>query len=268
MSEELSHLLVQAIALARSGGEIARARLGSAVASQKHDNSIVTDVDHAVQAHVVDAVAQRFPDHAVITEEALAQPQRHAAFDEAEWCWVIDPIDGTRNYARGLPGFSISIAVLRRGEPVVGAVYAVIEDQMYSAQQGGGAWCDGRRLHVADEPPTGDTVVGTPSGGGDPMPAWAHAMYDDMTLRNFGSAALHLAMVAAGAFDAAFCIDSKLWDIAAGALLVTEAGGVVTDLRGAAHFPVRALRQPPRAPVLAAGPNLHRYLFDTRLRGR
>jgi myo-inositol-1(or 4)-monophosphatase len=265
MSDPATEILGRAVEWARHGGQMARARFGQSVSSRKHDQTLVTDADHAVQDAIVHAVASTYPHHAVFTEETLAHADRHAPAGEAEWCWVIDPIDGTANYARQVPCFSVSIGVLRAGRPAVAAVYAVMTDQMYAARRGGGAWCGGRRLAVADGPMTGDTMIGAPSSRGGAMPKPAHAWCDAMTMRNFGSAALHQAMVASGALDAAFCTRCKLWDIAAGALLITEAGGVFTDMAGRDYFPITVPRpgQTCETPFIAAGPTLHPQLIQS-----
>ena len=263
-------IAAHAVEWARAGGNIARERFGSATASRKHDETIVTDADHAVQDHILDAIGKHYPAHAVLTEETVRHPERHALFDAAEWWWVIDPIDGTRNYWRGVPAFAVSIGVLHKGVPTVAAIYAVMTDQMFTARGGGGAWGDGVRLHVVDDPPTYETLIGAPSGRGVPMTRAVHEWVDEMTLRNLGAAALHLALVASGAIDAAFCLDGKLWDIAGGALLVTEAGGVVTDMDGAAYDRITSSQAAARTrtPYLAAGPNLHRYLLESWAKDR
>jgi myo-inositol-1(or 4)-monophosphatase len=269
MNDDTADILAHVIEWARAGGEIARERFGSATASQKLDQTLVTDADHAVQDRILEAIATRYPGHAVLTEEAVRHPERHAAFAAADWWWVIDPIDGTRNYWRGVPSFAVSVGVLHRGQPAAGAVYAVMTDQLYSADLGGGAWCGQVQLRVADNPPTGDTLVGAPSGRGGVMPRTIHNWLDRMTLRNVGATAIHLALVAAGAIDAAFSHECKLWDVAAGALLVTEAGGRFTDLRGESYFPLTAERISllTETPFLAAGPNLHRHLLDAWIQG-
>ncbi|MBN1491932.1 MAG: hypothetical protein JXA69_18615 [Phycisphaerae bacterium] len=262
---EAAEMLAQAVAWARSAGQIARERFGAASVSLKADDSPVTDADHAVQAHILNAIAAVYSDHAVVTEETVAQPERHAAFASAEFCWVVDPIDGTRNYARHAANFAVSIAVLERGTPIIGVVYDVMTDRMYSGRAGAGACCDGTPMHVADEPPTGNTLIGTASGRGEPMADAVHDWFDRMTLRNLGSTELHLAMVAAGSIDAAFCHSCRVWDVAAGALLVSEAGGVCTSPDGQPCFPIDADAARLRAnmPFLAAGPRLHRYLFES-----
>jgi len=264
MTDPAAEILARAIEWAHVGAQIARRRLGRAVVSRKQDRSPVTDADHAVQEAILDRIASHYPDHAVITEETVRQPGRHRPFSQAEWCWVIDPIDGTRNYARGMPGFAISIGVLRDGLPAVGAVLDVMGGPIYTAIASRGAYRNGQRVRVRDDPPTRDTMIGSPSGQGRALPAAVHEWFDRMTLRNMGSTALHLAMVAAGMMDAAFCLEGRLWDVAAGALLVTEAGGMVTDLHGEEIFPVTADRveNSECEPFLAAGPTLHRRLLD------
>ncbi len=265
MSESTTDILAHAIEWARAGGTLARERLGSTTVSQKVDRTPVTDADHAVQALIVDAIARHYPGHAVLTEETLERPERHVPADVARWCWVIDPIDGTRNYARGLAPFATCVAVLCEGAPEIGVVYDVMSDRTYWAQAGGGAWCDRVRLRTADNPPSGDTLVGAPAGNGNPLPRLIHNWLDQTTMRNLGTTALHLAMVASGAMDASICYGSNLWDVAAGALLVMEAGGVVTDLRGQPIFPVPPDRRvhPVKTPYLAAGPNLHAALLQS-----
>ncbi len=140
-----------AVDLARQGGRLAVQRLGEATASLKADRSWVTDVDHAVQALILDALAERFPDHAVVAEETLAEPDQHADASTATYCWVIDPIDGTRNYVRGFPVFSASVGVLCEGEPVAGVVYDPLTDRVYSATRGGGAYLNGKRIAVREQ---------------------------------------------------------------------------------------------------------------------
>lgn len=270
MDNGIDDILAHIIEWARAGGRIARERFGSATASRKQDRTIVTDADHAVQDQLLEAIVRHYPTHAVVTEETVRHPERHAVLDAAEWCWVIDPIDGTRNYWRGVPCFAVSVGVLHGGAPAAGVVYSVMTDQVFSARLGGGAWCDGARLHVVDRPPTSETLVGAPSGRGEPLPSAVHDWFDRLTLRNFGATAVHLALVAAGALDAAFCLECKLWDIAAGALLVTEAGGTFTDMEGRARFPITPSQAADRVntPYLAAGPDLHRHLFESWMQRR
>lgn len=237
MSEYVS-ILREASAWVIDAGRIALERRDSAVAERKADASLVTDADHAVQAFLMDRIAERFPHDAVLSEETQASPDRHAPLTTAPRCWVIDPIDGTRSYARGFPGFCVTIALLEAGSPVIGIVYSPLTQQLYSATAGGGAWLGQRRLHVTHEPLNRDTVLAIPSSRRAPMPRPVHDWIDRFVVRNLGSTAMHLALVAAGAVDAVFADECKLWDIAAGHLLVTEASGQLINLVGVPYFPI------------------------------
>ena len=250
----------------RRAGRMARERLGTAVASQKEDDSPVTDVDMAVQAALLDAIALQFPNDAVITEEAMAMPHRHASLATARRCWVIDPIDGTRNYARGMPVFVVSVALLEAGMPVVGLVYNPMTGQMYSASVDGGAWLDDRRIEVKREFGGGDVFIGVPTNYHDPLPPMVKTWLERMILRNFGSTELHLCLVAAGSFDAAYCERCKLWDIAAGAVLCAETGAEIRKPTGELYFPFDvATYQNEPTPFLAARPPLlNTLLADLR----
>lgn len=238
-----------------AAGEIALDRFGRAVAQRKADRSLVTDADHAVQSSLMDAIARCCPGDAVISEETQAAPQRHAGVDAARRCWVIDPIDGTRSYARSFPGFCVSLALMEGGMPIVGLVYNPLTRQLYRASAGGGAWLGDRRLQVTDEPLGRDTLLAIPSSRRGPMPAAVHAWIDRLVVRNLGSTALHLALLAAGAIDAVFADECRLWDIAAGELLVREAGGQLISLAGGRpYFPMDLTRYDRgETPFMAAG---------------
>ncbi|HOW70938.1 MAG TPA: inositol monophosphatase [Phycisphaerae bacterium] len=207
----------------REAGMVARARFGMAKTSIKPDASPVTDADHAVQAALLDAIASRYPHDAVLTEETQVDPLRHADITTAKRCWVIDPIDGTRNYARSVPLYSVSVALVENGYPVVGMILDPTGGDMYSASAGGGAWLNERRLQT--EPPySADVLIGIPSGTHHRLPAVLHPWLQKYRLRNTGSTALHLAYLAAGGFDAVYLGECHLWDVAAGWLIGNEVG--------------------------------------------
>jgi myo-inositol-1(or 4)-monophosphatase len=151
---------------------------------------------------------------------------------------VIDPIDGTRNYARGVPIFTVSIGLMEAGSPVVGVIHNPMAGTMYSASLGGGTWQDGVRACVADEPLPGGILIAVPSARRTGLPEVAHRWMDRMVLRNMGSTALHLALVGCGALDAAYSDDCRLWDVAAGAIIATEGGAVFTSPHGKPQFPM------------------------------
>jgi myo-inositol-1(or 4)-monophosphatase len=246
----------------RAAGALARDRLGRAVASRKADESVVTDADHAVQEMILEHIGREFPSDAVIAEETQPLPHRHAAVSTARRCWVIDPIDGTRNYARAFPIFSVAVALMERGRPIIGVIHNPMTGEMYSASLGGGAWWDERRLHVRDEPMSAGSLIAVPSARRGPLPGFLHRWVDRMVLRNVGSTALHLALVGSGAIDAAYVDDCRLWDVAAGAIIAAEAGAVVVRPDGGPAFPldVAAYREQD-VPMLAAGPKLARQLL-------
>lgn len=263
----LESFLAVAEDLARRAGRLALERMDSARASRKADATIVTDADLAAQHLIIEGLARRFPDHAVLGEEDRADSFTLPAPDAADYCWVIDPIDGTRNFARGFPCFSVSLALLFGGTPVVGVVYDPLLDRSYRATADGEASWGNRALRVATDPPRSDLLVGVPSGHKRPMPEPVRRWLERMNLRNVGSTALHLAYVAAGWLDAAWCQQCYVWDIAAGWLLVRQAGGIITHSSGEQLFPLdlaEAARR--KTPFLAAEPKLHGELL-AELRG-
>lgn len=263
MAGELEQLRLDCIPWIREAGQIARDRMSVAIATRKADRSLVTDADQAVQDFLMDQIARRFPGDAVISEETQKDPQRHASVAKATRCWVIDPIDGTRNYVRRVPMFTVAVALLLDGSPNVGWIYNPMTDYMYSAAKGAGAWLNDTRVGVAEGPTDGDVFVALPSGREEPLPRVVHDWIDRMVQRATGSTALNMALVGSGAADAAFGNKSKLWDMAAGTIIVQEAGGIVTDHAGREYFPMNLAdyRGGP-VPFLAARPDLLRQLLD------
>ena len=249
--------------LARQGGRLALDRLGKTRSSRKADKTIVTDADLAVQRLIIEAVAKRFPTHAVLGEEARDDEHRLPGPGQAEFCWVIDPIDGTRNYCRGYPCFCTSVALLREGWPIIGAIYDPLLERLYHGVVGRGAFLNDEPLRARDAPLYADSLMGVPSGHSRKMPGAVHLWMDRLNLRNSGSTALHLAYVAAGWLDAAYAYECKIWDVGAGWLLVREAGGVITRSEGAELFPADPAALAGRnMPFLAAGPKRHAQLLE------
>ncbi len=222
-------MLETAMAAARAAGQILRDRF-----AQPHDVSskglrdIVTEVDVLAQGAIIAHIRARFPEHQIVTEEA-AQPLG----SDAAHRWLVDPLDGTTNYARGIPYFSTSIAAEREGALQVAVVYQPLGDRLFHAVRGEGAFLNGRRLRVSERQRLIDTLLDL---------GWARSRQArDLSARvarvvgpaigsarTMGSAALGLAAVAAGWEDAFFHAELAPWDMAAGALLVREAGGTVT----------------------------------------
>lgn len=266
---EYEQIRTRVIEWARQVGALARERMGNVVTSQKADRSLVTDVDHAVQDMLLDRIAREFPADAAITEETQQSPNRHASVAAAKRCWIIDPIDGTRNYARGVPIFTTAIALMEAGSPVVGVIHNPMTGSMYSASLGGGTWMDGARVRAADDPMPGGTLIAVPSARRGPLPEVLHRWMDRMVLRNTGSTALHLALVGCGAVDAAYSDDCRLWDVAAGAIIVTEGGAVFTSPQGRPQFPMDlSVYKDQDVAFIAAGPKLAAQMLADYQAGR
>jgi myo-inositol-1(or 4)-monophosphatase len=247
--------------LATLGGRAALARLGAGVVERKADQSPITEVDHAVQALILDELAAAFPRDAILVEERVAARHEFASAAEAEHCWVIDPIDGTRNFARGLPLFATSVALLQGGRPVAGAIFDASTGFVYTARAGGGSFCGERRLQLDDPPIDPDTTLAISSLRFHPRPERLLPLLRTLLIRNAGAACLHLAWAAAGRIDCVYGPDFKLWDVAAGALRVQEAGGVVTDGSGRACWPADTTPADAGFPVLAGRPRVHGYVL-------
>ena len=247
-------LLALATDLARRAGALALSmREGVTTAATKSSpTDVVTAADGAVERLLRDALGEARPDDAVLGEEAGGTSGRSGLR------WVVDPIDGTVNYLYGLPQWAVSIAVERDGEVLVGVVYDVVRDELFSAVRGRGSYVGDRRLACSDQADLGQALVGTGFGYAARrraaqaalLPAVLPAVRD---LRRLGSSALDLCAVAAGRLDGYFEQGLSPWDLAAGGLVAREAGVRVEGLRGRpAGYPM----------VLAAGPGVFGALHD------
>ncbi|NOX59005.1 MAG: inositol monophosphatase [Planctomycetes bacterium] len=230
--------------------------------SAKPDRSIVTEADHQIQKRFCEAIRDSQPGHAVLCEEEAAYLADMPNLSEATYCWVIDPLDGTRNYARGLPCCCTSIALFKEGRPVVGVIGDINSPDTFSAIANGGAWRNGERMTIKKECALGKPVVSyqppRSAMSVGQLPIWL----EKVRVRNLGSTAMHLAYVATGATDGAVCMDCRVWDLAAGALIVGEAGGVVTCSDGSALFPFdMTLDATRRTSFVTARPDLHGQLI-------
>jgi myo-inositol-1(or 4)-monophosphatase len=230
-SSELSPVDV-AIAAARAGGRILRRGFGQ-VQRIRHKGpvNLVTEQDHRSEEAIIRTIHAAFPTHAVLAEE------RGQVGLADEHCWIIDPLDGTTNYAHGYPVFCISIAYERRGMVEVGVIFDVLRGEMFVGQRGGGATLNGRPISVSRVSRLIDSLIAT----GFPyererMPTaiaqFRHLAYQTQGLRRAGAAALSLAYVAAGRLDGFWEASLAPWDHAAGSLLIEEAGGMVSQLDG------------------------------------
>jgi myo-inositol-1(or 4)-monophosphatase len=222
--------------LAVRGGRMALEYFHRAQVSLKPDGSMVTDADLAIQEHLATAIARDFPDDAVVGEEGQAPDGR----SEALYSWVIDPVDGTNNFGRGLPGFSVSIGVLRNRQPFAGAVYDPITRWLFTACAGRGAWLNERSLRTRPAPLSRGSLFAIRTPLEEGVPPFVEDWLRRYRLRRFDSTALHLCYVALGALDLVYDHRASLWDIAGAAPILLEAGGVLTTTDGAPLFPATA----------------------------
>lgn len=244
-----------AIAAALAAGRLLRERLGQVGEIRyKGDVNLVTEVDLASERLIIETIRSAFPDHAVLSEEGLGRGAL-----ESPALWVIDPLDGTTNYAHGYPMFCVSIAFLEAGRPLVGVVYQPILDELFVAERGVGAFLNGEPIHVSSHRELRSALLAT----GFPydrerrrqaLKAFARFTMAARAVRRDGSAALNLAYVAAGRFDGFWEQELSPWDTAAGVLLVQEAGGMVTDYSGEPYLF-------DRSSCVASNGHLHRSML-------
>jgi myo-inositol-1(or 4)-monophosphatase len=221
--------------LALIGGKMALERFEGAQVFWKGDDSMVTNADLEIQSWLVDEITEAFPDDGVLGEEGLAPgPSR----TDARYVWVLDPVDGTNNFGRGMPGFSVSIGVFRDGYPAAGAVYDPLGDQLFKACEGNGAWCNGRLLKIAPATLSARSLFTIRTPWAEGVPPWIDGWMRRYRLRRVGSTALHLCYVALGALAFVHDHGASLWDIAGAAPVVFEAGGRLTTTTGESLFPV------------------------------
>jgi myo-inositol-1(or 4)-monophosphatase len=223
----------------RAGSIINRAALdGSGMqVKAKHANDFVTETDRAAEAAIIDAVHRAYPDHAILAEESGATNT-----EASEYRWIIDPLDGTTNFIHGFPQYCVSIGIEHRGALAHGVVYDPGRNELFTASKGRGAFLNDRRIRVSKCQKLQDALVGT----GFPFKELARAdlylkqlrnlMEKSSGVRRAGAAALDLAYVACGRLDAFWELGLSAWDMAAGALLIQEAGGLVGDLAGDQGF--------------------------------
>jgi myo-inositol-1(or 4)-monophosphatase len=240
--------------LAVRGGRMALEYFHQAQVSWKPDGSMLTDADLAIQEHLATEIARAFPDDAVVGEEGQPDDGR----SQALYSWVLDPVDGTNNFGRGLPGFAVSIGVLRNGQPFAGAVYDPLTRWLFTACAGRGAWLNDWALRTRPVPLSRSSLVSirTPLETG--VPPFVEEWLRRYRLRRFGSTALHLCYVALGALDLVHDHRASVWDIAGAAPVLLEAGGVLSATDGAPIFPATPA-QMAGAPIafLAGNPASH-----------
>ncbi len=242
MSSSLHPMLNVAIKAARTAGTIinrAALDIESVRVSAKQTNDFVTEVDVAAENAIIDTLLSAYPDHGIWAEES---GQRPGKFGGADHIWIIDPLDGTTNFIHGLPVYCVSIALMVKGKLDQAVIYDPSRNDLFYASKGRGAYLNERRIRVAKRTQLGECLVSTgfPFRANDQFNNYLQILGEVMPrcagVRRPGSAALDLAYVAAGYTDAFFEMGLSPWDCAAGALLVTEAGGLVGNFSGEADF--------------------------------
>jgi myo-inositol-1(or 4)-monophosphatase len=218
----------------------------------RHD--FVSEVDRMAEEDIIRTVRRSYPDHAILAEES-------GSSGEAEYVWIIDPLDGTTNFLHGFPVFCVSIAVMHRGRLEHGVIYDPMRQELFTASRGTGATVDGRRMRVSETRLLENSLIGTGfpyKPGAQHLDAYIEmlkaAMRETSGVRRPGAAALDLAYVAAGRLDGFWEMGLNLWDVAAGVLMIQECGGLVSDLAGREGWQ--------SGNILAGNPKIHEALLQ------
>ena len=241
MSQALHPMLNIAIKAARSAGAIinrASLDLDRLQVNTKAPNDFVTEVDHAAEAAIIDTLLAAYPGHGILAEESGTT--RGAR--DSDYVWIIDPLDGTTNFIHGLPTYAVSIGLAFRDQVQQAVVYDPARNDLFYASKGRGAFLNDKRLRVSKRTRMADALIGTgfPFRKGDDLSHYLRMFETVMKscagMRRPGAAALDLCYVAAGWYDGFFETGLSPWDVAAGSLMVTEAGGLVGNFTGEADF--------------------------------
>lgn len=223
---------------ARSAGKIivsALERLDTLTLTEKQHNDFVTEIDVQAETKIIDIIRKNYPYHGILAEES-------GAIAGEETTWIIDPLDGTKNFIHGFPHFAVSIAVEQKGRIEHALTYDPIRHETFTASRGHGAHLNNRRIRVSNRANLKECLLGTgfpyrnPARVASYLKTFTALMSQASGIRRAGSATLDLAYVAAGRFDGFWEFDLAPWDIAAGALLVKEAGGLISDAQGAENY--------------------------------
>ena len=255
---EATEILELAQRLARAAGaiQLEHYETNLDVRTKSAAIDLVTNVDHACEALIIETLRSERPDDAILAEEGGGEDR-----PDAPWRWIIDPLDGTTNYAHGYPRFCVSIGIEHENQGAVGVVYDPMLDELYSAVRGQGATRNGKRISVSTETDLSRALVATGfaydvrRSREDNLDHFAAFVKTVRAIRRDGSAALDLCYVASGRIDGFWELKLHPWDVAAGNLIVQEAGGRVTDLAGGP--PLRSGRQ-----TVASNGDLHEAILD------
>lgn len=249
--------LEQVIQWAKEAGAIAREGFYKEHAIQmKGTLDLATEIDHACEKALMDHIRKEFPDHAIIAEES------GRTNDNPDHCWYIDPLDGTLNYSHRLPVYAVSIAYAQHGKLTLGVVYDPSRDEYFSAESGKGAWLNGAPIHVSGVDALQKALLATGLSATNEekldrnLGAIRHMNLHSQGVRRFGSVAISLCYVACGRLDGHWDLNSTAWDIAAGALIIEEAGGVITTISGEHGY-----FKPPYG-FIASTPDIHQEMLS------
>lgn len=258
----MTHYLESVVDIARQAGDLLKEKFNEPhTIEYKGLINLVTEADHASEERIISKIRETYPDHDILTEESKG------IATGAVFRWIIDPLDGTTNYAHGYPVFCVSVALERKGEICFGAVYNPMLNEMFFAEKGAGAFLNGKRIRVSDTEDLTKSLLATgfPYDVRDSrennLDHFNRMAVNAQAIRRAGAAALDMAYVAAGRFDGFWELKLMPWDTAAAWLLVEEAGGCVTDLSGSPFF----LDAPH---VLASNGIIHRDMVDILMKSR
>lgn len=254
----MKDFLIVAIESVKLAGEIIRKRIGSLSNNEITKKSVsdyVTEVDIQSEKTVIEHIKKHFPQHEIMAEESSND------YKKAEYLWIIDPLDGTTNFIHGFPVFAISLALIYKGELILGVVYDPSREDLFFAEKGSGAFLNGQRIKVSSikEPALSLIATGFPFRNKQYIDSYIkifHSLlYSVSDLRRAGAAAIDLAYVACGRVDGFFEFALSPWDVAAGTVLIKEAGGMVSDFEGGNGY----LKT---GHIIAGNPTIHAFLVE------
>lgn len=262
--KDISEILETAVVAARLAGQRAMEDMRYTKSSIKKGEEMVTEADAACQKIIMDTIKEKYPDHGFIGEEGsdselLIQPPRSS---QAVW-WVIDPIDGTNNYARGMLSFCVMIAAMYENKPIAGVIFEPATESMFTAAQNTDTQLNSSRIQVSENEISKLNSVSIDSHFTDAQAPAILELIQNTRYRNLGTTGMHLAYVAKGAMIGAVVNGIKLWELAAGTIIVENAGGIITDHQGNSLFPLDpATYRGEGYQVIAANKKTHPKLME------
>jgi len=236
---DLNKMLETAIVAARLAGQRAMEEISYVKTSVKGPDQLVTQADVMCQQIIIERIKETYPDDGFIAEEGQngAMFKQQPRGSKRIW-WAIDPIDGTTNFAKGMLLFTVAIAAMYEGEPVVGVIYDPATDSMFTALKGEEARLNNRRITVSDDGFNNFSSIGTDSFFDNGVPGWVIKMMERARSRTLGSSCLQLAYLAKGSLIGVVFVRPKVWDVAAGVVIAESAGAIVSDWKGNKLFPL------------------------------